>query len=148
MRGLWLWSAATAVAALGMIVWLPASRFPASGGLAQLAQLAEDPWAVTAAVVAAALASVGLALRLGFGRGAARAARGALVAGAAVAVLGAAAQVTYVHAFSYALSEAPGAPAVGDEAPDFTVEVPKYGPFSLSAQRGKPVLLVFFRAHW
>jgi hypothetical protein len=42
-----------------------------------------------------------------------------------------------------------GAPRVGDRAPDISaVRVRDGARFDLAAERGHPVLLVFFRGHW
>jgi hypothetical protein len=47
-----------------------------------------------------------------------------------------------------ALPAASGAPQVGQAAPDFALTDHTGEPFQLAAQRGKNVLLVFYRGHW
>jgi peroxiredoxin len=40
------------------------------------------------------------------------------------------------------------ASAAGRPAPDFTLRDQDGQPFTLSTQRGKPVLIYFYRGHW
>ena len=137
---LWLWAGSTTIAAIGLLVYLPLSRIPA------LRAVAEDPGFSTLLVVLAAAFSVALSLRLA--RRGVRAARTSLLAGSLAAVLGAGAHAVYLHGMSRTMAPAVAAPAVGDAARGFTIRDPEGRTFDLTAQRGAPVLLVFFRAHW
>jgi cytochrome oxidase Cu insertion factor (SCO1/SenC/PrrC family) len=90
-------------------------------------------------VIAAGIALAVLAVRRGPGRWAPK-----LLLGASVAVAGLFAAMIYV-AF---LVPAGQVPAVGAPAPDFTLQDHRGESIQLSALRGAPVLLVFYRGHW
>ena len=67
-------------------------------------------------------------------------------------VLPALAAMLCVASAAAAQEPAPGsaafAPTVGQMAPDFTLEDQEGRKRTLSAERGKPVVLVFYRGHW
>ena len=64
--------------------------------------------------------------------------------------------ICLVGALSASAAIAPGSPGekrsapvgVGDSAPDFTLEDQDGRKHTLSLQRGRPVVLVFYRGHW
>jgi hypothetical protein len=90
------------------------------------------------AVVAVALVAAGSALASGPGW------LGGLAAGATLFAGG----VFLVLMRLSALPSVAPAVAVGSAAPDFTAPDTEGSPFTLSAQRGRRILLKFFRGHW
>lgn len=137
---LWAWCLGTAVAVLGFMIYLPvSSRLEAQ-------RLSEDPWPLTLAMLAGAGASVVIWWRSRAGP--LFPLRATLAVGALLAVVGNVNYLHYVYYYSQELAPAAGAPDVGDVAPDFTVQTPEGGPWSLSDWQGRSVLLVFYRAHW
>ena len=54
----------------------------------------------------------------------------------------------YLFVGSYAVPPATRAPAVGAIAPDFALRDHRGDEVRLSALRGRPVVLVFYRGHW
>ena len=74
--------------------------------------------------------------------------RAAATVCAALATLGTAAFVLFVHVATYALPPAPKELAVGTTAPDFTLPDEEGRPVTLASFRGQPTLLVFYRGSW
>lgn len=152
-----LWCLLTFVPMVALPVYLPVSAIPTM----HLGDLHQNPAPLTAVVILAALGSTFLA---GFGRKRSiEELRRVLGTGMIAAWIGAGVWVSYVH-FVSELDTGPKVPEVGDKAPDFSVALPadfqvqipmfpipvKPKPFQLSAMEKKkrPVLLVFYRAHW
>lgn len=134
------WCVATAIAALGFMVYLPL------GSLPKLAGFSEDPWMLTTAMAICGVASVHGAWRRR--KAVETVIRRTLFFGAFLALMGNLNYAHYVYYYSHTVPGAQNAPKVGERAPEFTVPDPSGGSWSLEAFRGTPFLLVFYRAHW
>ena len=139
---LWIWCIACFLATMGLFLYLPMSTFP------RLEELSENPEPLTVLFGSSVLVTV--AILLGCERRPAftAALQKPLLVGTVAAILGFTSYGTYVYAFSQTLAVAEAAPKVGDMAPDFEVVDPEGRTFSLSAHRGAPILLVFYRGQW
>jgi hypothetical protein len=135
-----LWCAATGVASLGLMVYLPLGSLPSFAGFS------ENPWALTLAMAVSGVVSVWLAVKMGSGP--LRIIRTTLFFGAFLAVMGNVNYLGYVYYYSHTVPGSESAPAVGASAPDFAVPDPSGGSWTLDAYAGTPILLVFYRAHW
>jgi len=54
----------------------------------------------------------------------------------------------WLFSYSYQMPPSTGAPAVGVEAPDFTLRDNRGRETTLSSFRGKPLVLLFYRGFW
>ena len=152
-----LWCLLTFVPMVALPIYLPLSAIPTM----HLGDLHQSPAPLTTVVI---LSAIGSTLLAGFGRKRSmEELRRVLGTGMLAAWIGAAVWVSYVHFISN-LETGPNIPQVGDKAPDFTLPLPedfqvlipmfpipvKPKPFQLSAlaKKKRPVLLVFYRAHW
>lgn len=134
-----VWALGTFVAIAALPVYLPSSL------LTGLGSLAAEPWPLTALVVLGAAASWAGVLVV---RGRVLPLlRRTMVTGAVLASLGCVGWVGYVEVLSHQLA-GDRAPQVGDLAPDFALVDPEGRAWQLSAFRGGPVVLLFYRAHW
>lgn len=106
--------------------------------------LRDNPWPMEVAAVIATAVAVFLAIR------AYREKRLRAVATvcAALATLGTAGFLLFIHVATYALPPAPKELAVGTAAPDFTLPDEEGRPVALASSRGNATLLVFYRGSW
>jgi len=138
-RLLTIWCVATFFAAIGILVYLPASTQPA------LEHFSEEPHLFTGFLTLCMVISVAI---LGIGKSPAfdaflirRMRLG--TATAATFFLG---YTFYIYSFS-TLPPAPNAPQIGEQAPDFSVRDPEGRVWALSKMKGD-TLVFFYRGHW
>lgn len=108
------------------------------------ASIRDNPWPMELVAVGATAAAIVLAVQ------AYRQKRVRIVAtiSATLATLATALFLFLVHVVSYEIPGASKEIAIGSAAPDFTLPDAKGESFSLAANRGHPVLLVFYRGTW
>ncbi len=135
-----VWCVSTAFAASSLNLYLFTSHY------STFKAFSEQPWWFTLLVVVAGLTGLALGYLL-YRRGGVLA-RSNLALSAFLCFFGIGSYISYVYIYTYTLPVSVEAPEVGEPAPDFRLLDPDGRAYSLPASKGRPTLLVFFRAHW
>ncbi len=134
-----LWGVVTLVS-LGLYgVWMPMAGFESFRGFVDRGE-----WL---ALLALGLGALSALLTHHIAPHTTRGVRRSLLIGTACALVSSAAFAHYVFVFSYDMPKGPDI-AVGDTPPEIVAKDFLDDEFKLSALRGKPAVVLFYRGHW